>query len=584
MKKIESLLDILEKMTLVLTPNQKRRSLIIFIFMGMGALVELLGVTTILPFLEAMLDPIAIREKWYIQLILKIVYIESNKSLLFFLGIVIMLIYILKNCFMLLVVYMQGEYSSRIQHELSTTILSAYMRRPYIYFTENNSADIIRGINSDVAGVYTIILNAFTITSECLSALLIAVFLFITDFELAFGLILVAGVCLVLILSIVKKPMKKMGVEQRNANAACHKYAYQAINGIKEITVLQRRSFFVDIFKKSSNVRRKTILNYTFITAMPDRIIEGLCVAGFMIILCYRVLNDNDITHIIPQLGTFAVAAFKILPCVSKISSRISSIIYYRPTLNGVYDVLNGYNGEIVIEKEKNSENLNSTFEKIEVKDIVWKYPRSERNILDNISFSINKGEAIALIGVSGAGKTTLADILLGLFKPQNGDVLIDGHSIYEKIEEWSRMVGYVPQSTFLIDDTIKNNVAFGKENIDEEKIWDALELAQLKEFVKSLPQGIETVVGERGVRFSGGQQQRIAIARAMYHDPEILVLDEATSALDIETETAIMKSIDDLRGKKTLIIIAHRLSTIKKCDKIYEIKEGQAFWRESVL
>lgn len=292
----------------------------------------------------------------------------------------------------------------------------------------------------------------------------------------------------------------------------------------------------------------------------------------------------------VPKLAAFAMAAFKVLPSIGKVTSRINGLVYCRPSLANVYDIMKEADeyerhyqqyaeehGEV-----KESEDLQFD-NKLTIQNVVWQYQNQKAPVLTDTTLEVKKGQSIALIGASGAGKTTLADIILGLLHPQEGVVLMDGIDVYAMPKTWARIVGYVPQSVFLMDDTVRNNIAFGLpgDMIEDEMIWDALERAHLKEFVAGLPNGLDTIVGERGVKFSGGQRQRIAIARALYNKPEILILDEATAALDNETETAVMESIDALQGQITMIIVAHRLTTIRNCDKIYEIRDGKAVERE---
>lgn len=302
----------------------------------------------------------------------------------------------------------------------------------------------------------------------------------------------------------------------------------------------------------------------------------------------------TDVAEFVPVLGTFAMAAFKMLPSIGKITSRMTGIIYARPYLDNLYinireveEYEKSYN-EFIKEyaKEEGVDKDSSCLEfkhELSVRNVTWKYRNQGNNVLNQISLNIRKGESVAFIGASGAGKTTLADIILGLLKPQGGTVTVDGADIFAIPQTWARIVGYVPQMVFLKDDTIRNNVAFGirEEDIDDNTVWKALEEAQLREFVERLPNKLDTIVGERGIKFSGGQRQRVAIARALYHKPQILVLDEATAALDNDTEAAVIESIDTLQGSVTLIIVAHRLTTIRNCDTIYEIKDGRAIKRE---
>lgn len=589
MKKVFiSFVQIFSQLSYILDKKQKRKSIIVLLCMLISSGMELLGVSSIYPFLQVMLDMDALREKWYFRWASEMFPGISGKSLLIAMGVVIILIYILKNLFLLLSTYVQNVYAASMKKKVSVRVLDAYLQRPYEFFLNTNSSIILRGIGGDISGVYQILLHCFTIFAELLNVVILGVFLFISDFFMAISAMILAFICFMAIIFGFKGKMKRAGQEARLATAEKNQYSYQAINGIKEITVLDRRKNFVDKYRTAAEREARISVINGFISACPDRILEGVCIAGFMGMVCIKILIGNDINSFIPVLGTFALGAFRILPSISKISSRLNAIVFYRPCLQSTYDNLKEINSfyqdsrDDVKEKNNECQNLPSkpAFQsKMEIKNVCWRYLNSKENVLQNISLTIHKGESVAFIGSSGAGKTTLADIIMGLLKPQSGSVELDGIDIFSIPHQWARIIGYVPQSVFLIDDTVRCNVAFGlkKEVISDEKIWDALEEAQLKEFVKSLPNGLDTIVGERGVKFSGGQRQRIAIARALYENPDILVLDEATSALDNETETAVMESIDALQGSKTLIIVAHRLTTIRNCDRIFEIKDGAA-------
>ena len=298
----------------------------------------------------------------------------------------------------------------------------------------------------------------------------------------------------------------------------------------------------------------------------------------------------RDLTAFVVQMSAFAVASFRLLPSVGKINAYVNSIMYCRPALDLIYDDLKAIEDYVPEEQEEVKDKVETWHlkEKIELRNISYTYDDADKEVLINVELTIHKGETIALIGSSGAGKTTLADVFLGLLIPQKGHILVDGKNIYDHMDFWHHMLGNIPQSIYLSDDTIRNNVAFGirDEDIDDAAVEEALKKAQLYDFVQTLDKGMNTFVGDRGVRLSGGQRQRIGIARALYYDPEILVLDEATSALDNETETAVMEAIESLKGLKTMVIIAHRLTTIRNADQIYEVTEGQAVLRrkEDVL
>lgn len=324
--------------------------------------------------------------------------------------------------------------------------------------------------------------------------------------------------------------------------------------------------------------------NNEILAAIPKYIVETVCMVGMLIAIIIKMyFGRNDFQAFVVQLSAFAVAAFRLLPSVGKLNAYINSVMYSKSSLDLIYrDLKEIENCKMIDFKERKEVEEWNLENKIELKNIAYHYPDSNKLVLSDVSFSIKKGETIALIGSSGAGKTTLADILLGLLQPVKGTILVDGKNIYDNMDAWHRMLGYIPQTIYLSDDTIRNNIAFGirEEDIDDDAINDALKKAQLYDFVQTLDKGLDTFVGDRGVRLSGGQRQRIGIARALYYNPEILILDEATSALDNETESAVMEAIESLKGMKTMVIIAHRLTTLKNADVIYEVGDGKVWKR----
>lgn len=592
MQNIHAMGRILKQLNYVLNRRQKKESIVVFGCMMAGSALELLGVSAIYPFLQMMLSATEMQGKWYVDLIRFFDPNVSEKGILLLLGMAIIFIYLFKNAFMIVSTYMQTAFAARFQRELSIKMLAAYLRHPYEYFLNTNSSEIIRGISSDVTGVYQILLNLFTLLSEMLTIAFLGIFLFITDPFMTVSAMALAIICLLAIIFGFKNKVKRAGKNVRDANGMKSKYGYQAVTGIKEITVLDRKQKFIDQYNEAAVLEQKAVIVNGVVTACPDRILEGVCIGGIIGIVCIRIARGIDLGAFIPVLGTFAMAAFKILPSISKIATRINTLIYHQLALNETYSNIreaNKYEQEEQLHVLDVSDSVGSDLknirfrEELRIEGITWKYLNAKENVLQGVRLTIKKGQSVALIGSSGAGKTTLADIIMGLLKPQSGTVYMDGIDVFSLPHQWCRIIGYVPQAVFLIDDTVRANVAFGLKGneIEEDKVWEALRQAQLKEFVESLPYGLDTIVGERGVKFSGGQRQRIAIARALYEDPDILVLDEATSALDNETETAVMESIDALQGSKTLIIVAHRLTTIRNCDRIYEIADGIAVERK---
>lgn len=588
---VKALFSMLQKLLAILNSKQKRKCVLVFICVVIGSIFELLGVSCILPFIQAMLAPKELLQNRYIQVVMDIFHISSDYGMLILIGVGIIILYFVKNIYLLFSAYIQSKLSADITRELSTLMLRSYMKRPYLYFVNNNSANILRGINVDVLGVYNIISNIFKILSEVLNCVLIALFLLCSDAFMALGVILIALICLVSITFGFKKRMYITGQTQREAYAACNKFAYQAVNGIKEITVLQRREDFVKQYDEAVERRSHATQVNTFVSACPGKIIEAVCVGGMIGVVCIRIGMGMEMATFVPRLGTFAVAAFKMLPAISNISAYLSSLVFYKTSLEETYNNITSaekfedFRKSYALErgiKEYTGDSI-SFKNVLEIKNVTWQYSGSEKCVLDKVDLTIAKGESVALIGASGAGKSTLVDIILGLLPPQKGTVEMDGIDIYAMPMCWAKIIGYVPQSVYLIDDTIRKNITFGlgSEKISDEKIWEALEKAQLKDFVQSLPKKLDTIVGERGIKFSGGQRQRVAIARALYNNPDILILDEATSALDGETEAAVMEAIEALQGKVTLIIVAHRMTTIEKCDKIYEVINQKIVQRE---
>lgn len=587
---IKTVIEIGKQIIYIMNRKQKKQAVMLFFVIIIGAMFETLSVSAVIPFMQAILTPLELGEKWYWAFFIRTFHLQTEYSIIIMVGILIIAVYVIKNGYLTFSTYAQVRYKSQFQKNLSTKMLDSYMKRPYSYFLDVNSAQVLRGIHDDVGGVYTVLDSLLRILMEMVTVSLIGVFIIVTDPFMAVGVILLATFTLLLIISGVKRQLKVMGLKHREASTGQYKCAYQAINGIKEIKVMRREQNFLKQYRTVYETKMKAEVRFNFLSAIPERIIETICVAGLIAVVCVRIGFMDDIAAFVPKLGAFAIAAFRILPSISKITGSVNALVFYRPSLEATYRNLQEvkqYENIIDDSNEKVEAKLCPHFDKhITVESISWRYNNTAENVISGLDLTVKKGESIAFIGASGAGKTTLADIILGLLKPQTGSIKMDDTDISTIPEQWAKTIGYVPQTVFLTDDTIRNNVAFGIEEnmIDEEAVWRALEMAQIKDFVEKLSKGLDTEVGERGIKFSGGQRQRVAVARALYYDPDILVLDEATSALDGETEAAVMESIDSLQKHKTLIIIAHRLTTIKNCDKVYEIADGRAIRVEKAL
>lgn len=591
MANIKVVWEMIKQLAYIMNCKQQKQCIGAFIAMMIAAIFETLGVSVIIPFIVSMTQPNTLMQNKHVMKITELLGITTVTGLMALMAIGVIVIYIAKNVIILFSNFVQIRFRNNLEKDLSVLMLDSYMKRPYTYFLKVNSGDILRGVNSDISGVAQIVDGFFGFFSELFTFVLICVFLIYLNPIIAIGLIIAMAVCAILIILGFKGRINKLGKRAREVFAKRFAYANQAVGGIKEITVMQRRECFTKQYAEASEVAARCNTSYQFTSRVPGKIIEIVFIASIVLMCTIGLKGELNIVDIIPQLSAIAVACVRILPSVSTMTASINTLVYYRMTLDSACDNvkkaesyekwLQSYREE----KEKDIDGYEGKTEflnKISIEHIKWKYENTETYVLNDLSLTIKKGEAIGLIGESGAGKSTLADVILGLLKPQEGTVTVDEFDVFAMPKQWSKMIGYVPQMVFLADDTIRNNIAFGlpEKQIDEEQIWNALEQAQLKAFVEKLPLGLDTIVGERGIKFSGGQRQRVAIARALYYNPEILILDEATSALDTETETAVMEAIDALQGHKTLIIVAHRLTTIRNCDKVYEIRNGKACLR----
>ena len=584
MKNVKTFFSMFGKLVQILNRKQRRDGIILFFLLMIVSLLEMLGVGVIVPFIITMLEPEKIMTNQYMAPIIDLFQITDYRQFMYVVSGGIIVIYVAKNVFILYVNYYQSRYRNRLEKDLNVKMLSSYMKQPYTFFLRINSVEIIRGVNSDITNVASVVDSYSSILAESLTCMVIGIFLVCMNPFMAMSLLAVAGITALVIIMGFKGITGRCGVQTREAFAEKFKHMNQAVNGIKEISVAHRKPYFVQQFADSAQKAAESNTTYLWISKTPSRLIETVFIGSLLIVVTVSYGTAGNNLEFVTSLGAIGIAAVRILPSVSTLTNAMNGLVYMRPSLEAAYDNLMEADRYQLLAEEMESEEKESKTtkfsSKIEVDQIFWRYQDNLPLVLEALDIEICKGESVALIGESGAGKSTLADILLGLLKPERGNVTVDGTDIFSIQSSWSKMIGYVPQMVFLIDDTIRRNIAFGipEQEIEDEKVWHALEQAQMRFVVENMEGGLDAIVGERGIKLSGGQRQRIAIARALYHDPDILILDEATSALDTDTESAVMEAIDALQGRKTLVIIAHRLSTIQNCDKEYEIKDKKAF------
>nr|WP_297707379.1 ABC transporter ATP-binding protein [uncultured Butyrivibrio sp.] len=572
------MISMIKKMFSILDRSQRTKVILLLILILGGALMETVGVSAVLPLVSAVTDPTITETNKYFRAAGDILNIHDHKMFILVLALGLIVVYIVKNIYLILLNIVQNRFTNNNQRRMSVNMMKRYMDQSFLYHSYHNVADLERNVNRDVNSMIYVLNNLLMLFTELMVCTMLAVFLLITDFSTTIVLVIIMAGFMLFFVKLVRKRLKKYGNDSRFAEAEKSKFFLEAFGGIKEVKASSSEAFFVDKFDKSYGrftyaKRMEQTLNY-----IPRPLMESICICGILFFMAIRIVMGADVNTFIPVMSVFAVAAIRMLPSFNRISGYLGSIMFHKTSIDGLYDEINE------IKKLGDNKAMDKgekiTPADIQVKGLSFAYPsKPEKKILEDVSLTIPYNKSVAFVGPSGAGKTTLADLILGVLDPDNGEISVGGVDVIYNKSSWHENIGYIPQTTFLMDDSIRANVAFGVEDdkIDDEKVWKALDAAQLSDFVKEQPEGIYSNIGDRGVKISGGQRQRIGIARALYNNPGVIVLDEATSALDNETEKAVMDAIYKLSGKKTLIIIAHRLTTIKNCDYIYEIRDGKA-------
>ncbi|MDR2590995.1 MAG: ABC transporter ATP-binding protein/permease [Oscillospiraceae bacterium] len=567
---------ILKELNSIFNRKTKIKLFILLVAIIIGATLEVLALSIISPLISVLLDNETIYSNELTNFIYYHLGFSSINTFLAFLAFILFTVYIIRGIYLYILAKIQYNFIARKQSELSIKILEKIQSNSYLYHTGKNIAELQRIVLGDVHGMFLSITAILLFLTDAFMVLFIMIYLLIISPIMTLCVVTLAGICLFLYFAIFRRLIIYLGQKNRASNINMTKSVNQALGGIKEVKVLQREAYFRNIFKKSSDSAAKTTAHFQLLSAMPVLIIETVCFGGTFLFLSILIFSGVDISYLIPQLSIFVLAAFRLLPALSRQASKLNAIIFQRPAIDGVYKTLNVDNHSTFLPPKQDISSPSIFSNNIDIYNISFQYPHTQKPVLENVLFTIPENKSIALIGTTGSGKTTLIDLILGIIAPNNGCISYKGmYSTLDRI--WSKSFGYIPQQIYLLDETILKNVAFGiDENMIEEiKVWKALEQAQIADFVRTLPDGLETIIGDRGIRLSGGQRQRISIARALYEDPPILVLDEATSSLDDDTETAVMEAITGFHGKKTIIIVAHRLSTIEHCDIVYKVDNG---------
>lgn len=559
----------LEKIKKLFTKNEMKKLLGIAAFSIIISLSEVVGLSTIVPFMAIVTNQNIIFENKYLKLIYNFFNFENTKNFIFYFGITIVIIFLIKNILNIFFNYILVSFSRNSYYQFTCKLMDNYLKYPYQNFIKKNSNDLMKNITTEANLLVILIQNFLMMLSEVCVVFFIYLVMLYVNLKITLFVSIFMGINILLIKYLILNKTKKWGVERSKAIEEYYQIIGSTFGNYKFIKLQSNDEKIMNNFQNSCNKYIKVDKKYMSSQPVPRLILEflGFSIVVVLIIFSVMIYDENGLAKIMPVISIFFIGLYRILPSVNRIIMYYQTILFYRKSLDTVVEEL-----ESEIENiENNSIEFNK---KIELKNISFEFEEG-KEVLKNINLNIFKGEKVAFVGESGSGKTTLVDLITGLYKPKNGSIYLDNIKLEDKnIGYWRQSIGYIPQEVYLFDGTIADNVVFNRE-YNEEKLVESLRKARIWEFLKK-KEGIKTIVGDRGIMLSGGQKQRIAIARALYDDPEVLVLDEATSALDNETEEEIMKEIYDVSKGRILIIVAHRLTTLKDCDRIFVINNGE--------
>lgn len=568
-----------KKIWSLLTGHERKKAVFLLLMMILMAFMEVAGVASVMPFLAVLGNPQMVETNTYLAAAYEALGLESTQAFLMALGILTLVVLLASAAVRIVTHYALLRFINMRRHSISIRLLSGYLHQPYIFFLNRNTSEMSKTILSETEQVINQSIRPaihFMVYSLVSAALI--VFLVYVDHVLALILAGVFGGFYALMYMTVRRRLGRMGAEIRSSNAQRFKIASETLGGMKDLKVLGREEAYIKAFHRPSLTFSRHQATAQTLAQVPKFLIEVIAFGAILSIALYALsAKGADLGNLLPVLGLYALGALRLKPAMDGIYSSISQLRFGGAVLDGVLkDIRDAESQSTTIANDQKRLPLAG---EISLKNISFTYPGAQVPALKDINISISANTTVGVIGTTGVGKSTLIDLLLGLVQPDKGEFLIDGRPLTQaNVRQWQNSIGYVPQHIFLADDTVASNIAFGVSDaqIDRQMVESVARMAQVHEFVTSLPDGYDTKIGERGVRLSGGQRQRLGIARALYHNPGLLVLDEATSALDNKTEAEVMKAIDAMGGQKTIIMIAHRLSTVERCDQLIRLKDGR--------
>lgn len=560
----------------ILKPKDKRKIFGIVVLMVIGGFLEILSLSMIVPLIAAIVNMELITKYEIVMKIFEFIGVTDEKSMLITMSIGFAVLMFLKNVVIFFMERAKKYFIANGKKSTANKLFRVYISRPYVYFLHCNSGEIITVINVLVEKVYALLQDVLTLISKVIVVIALVTVVVLIDWKVSVFLLIVLAILTVILYRTMYRKDEQVGEQQTRCTMKMMDTVNQTVSGIKDIKVLNREKFFADKYSKYSTRNcglEKQKFVYDTAPKLISEVVMSLCIAGYIMI---SIFTDQNMQEVLVGMSAVSIAVARIIPSVNSINSCINKIMYNKPMLKKVSgEVISDINSKqkISFGEEPAPFPLN---DRIVFDHVSFMYPDGTENVISDIALSIKKGERIGIVGASGEGKTTFVNMLLGFLEPNQGKIMVDGGDISQNVKGWMKNIGYIPQMIFLVDDSIRNNIIFGAEETSDERIWEILKIVKLDKYVQSLDAGLDTEVGENGVRLSGGQRQRIGIARALYHNPDILVFDEATAALDDATESEIMNEIYGFSQDKTLIFIAHRTSTLSGCDRIYRVVEGK--------
>ena len=560
----------------ILGVHYQRKFILLVALIIVSTLIETASIGLVVPVLGMISDPSNSNFHPYVQKCFDWIAGRSGIGLIYSSSLILILAFSLKFISSLLLSWKEGKFSFDLQRDLSRRLFSGYLKRPYLFHLQKNSAELVRNITIEVGQfTFNATLPAVTLLAEVMLLTAVVSLLIWIEPVGAIAAIIIIGFGIGLINLFTRRRLAYWGVNRQKSEGLRLQYLQQGLGAIKDVMLTGRQNFFIAQFNEQNFTASKMSQNHLFAKAVPRLFIEWLAILAVASTLIILSIRGTDLKQLVPKLGLFAAAAFRLLPSVNRIVGSLQSLRFCSPVIRLIYDELEELKQEeprfVSISHDSGGLGLAD----IRLANIGFAYPQVQHSVIKDVSFSVRAGSFVGIIGESGGGKSTLIDIILGLIRPDSGQVLVGETDIQNCITSWQSCIGYVAQTIYLTDDTLRRNIAFGfpEDQIDDVAVHRAAKAAQLEDFINSLPEKFETKVGERGVRLSGGQRQRIGIARALFMNPSVLVLDEATSALDMGPEASIMKSVSEFKGTMTVIIATHRIATLADCDAVYRIE-----------